>query len=182
MKSQRSLVLKSCCWFPNCGVVPVAQLVWVVTCPLWTQSTDVPYITTRIVYCFSKWRRIISYSWGESVEGKSFLIPDFPISIHSNDIRNALGNNQDLFFQTLSQGSSCNLVFLATVQHCEAFIQTGIGKGSAEVLWTLPIHTLAAFYLPFTCESSLKSQQSTCNMFRVCTQCNIIQSSSSALQ
>lgn len=64
------------CWNPAVdsltGVVPVVQLIWVVMCPLWTQSTDVPYITTRTVYCFSKWRRIMTYSWGESVEEEVF--------------------------------------------------------------------------------------------------------------
>lgn len=40
-----------------------------------TQSTDVPYITTWIVYCISEWRQIISYSWGECVEKSVFFFP-----------------------------------------------------------------------------------------------------------
>lgn len=44
-----------------------------------TQSTDVPYITTWIVYCISEWRQIISYSWGECVEKSVFFSLSFKV-------------------------------------------------------------------------------------------------------
>lgn len=73
MKLEHSVVLKSCCWFPDSGVVPVAQLMWVVTCPLWTQSTDVPYITTR-TSIVSQIRGGLDHTAGEkSVEKQVFL-------------------------------------------------------------------------------------------------------------
>lgn len=78
MKSQRLLVLKSCCWFPRSGVAPVVQLIWVVTCPLWTQSTDVPYITTRTVYCFWKVETHYIIQLGRFCRETSFLDSRFP--------------------------------------------------------------------------------------------------------
>lgn len=59
-----------------------------------TQSTDVPYITTWIVYCISEWRQIISYSWGECVEKSVFFSPfiqGLPHKNQFNDIVNVLG-------------------------------------------------------------------------------------------
>lgn len=75
---------------PNSWVAPL-ELIWVVT--LITQSTDVPYITTWIVYCISEWRQIISYSWGECVEKSVFFpfIQGLPHKNQFNDIVNVLG-------------------------------------------------------------------------------------------
>lgn len=78
------------------------------------------------------------------------------------------------FFQTFPQGSTLFLCDVVTL-----FIQTGIGKG---IIGT-PAHTRWLFsYLPFTRGSSTKRQQSEYSMFRLCTQHNLIQSSSTALQ
>lgn len=87
---------------PNSWVAPL-ELIWVVT--LITQSTDVPYITTWIVYCISEWRQIISHSWGECEE-KAF----FPLSFKICHTKINLMTS--LMFDT---------VFLTALQFYEAF-------------------------------------------------------------
>ena len=94
MKSQRSLVLKSCCWFPRSGVAPVVQLIWVVTCPLWTQSTDVPYITTSTVYCFWKVETDYIIQLGRICRERNC-----PIRTHFNDIRHGFSHDQEAWSQ-----------------------------------------------------------------------------------
>lgn len=63
-------------------VAPIVHLIWVVLCPLRAQSTDVPYITGRAVHCFAEWRRIMTYSRGESGEEEVFWFKIW----NSNDI------------------------------------------------------------------------------------------------
>lgn len=95
---------------PNSWVAPL-ELIWVVT--LITQSTDVPYITTWIVYCISEWRQIISYSWGECVE-KSFFF-----RFHSRFATQINLMTSLMFGGFLPQ--TWHFVFLTALQFYEAF-------------------------------------------------------------
>lgn len=103
------------------GVAPIVQLIWVVLCPLWAQSTDVPYITGRAVYCFSEWRRIMTYSRGESGEEEVFWFKIW----NSNDIMRLVMIKR-FFLNFLSVDF---LMFFSSSRHLHSDLGGKLGRG-----------------------------------------------------